>query len=145
MPRAAEPRLARLEARHPQPDRSDAHRRRYARFTLAICAAIRAAAEAAGIDPATISALRFGDEAAAEFAALADTQELAAADAAEAEAASAEWHVRHPGEPDPREELRLRLQRIGRHYADGTTPGPNGSLAGWHAWALIQPPRPGLV
>lgn len=142
MPREAEARLARLEGRHRWRDRPDAHRRRYARFTLAICAEIRAQALAAGIDPATIRALRFGEEAAAELAALGDSPEQEQEDRAAAAAADAEWRVRHPGEPDAREVLIARLNRLARCYAGGSTPDPNHSLAGWYAWARSRASLP---
>jgi hypothetical protein len=142
MPRTADKRLNRLEAREERGGTAEWHRLGRVRFIVAICAEIRGAAIAAGIDPATLPVLRDGEEAATRLAALGDTPEAVRV----AEEAGAEedrtWAQRHPGEPNPRDTLTAELDERGRRYADGRTPPPGGSLWEWHAWARMQPPRP---
>jgi hypothetical protein len=140
MPHAADARLGRLEDCAAWQDPAGSGRRGRLRFIVAACAAIRDAAVAAAIDPATISALRLGEEAAAELAALGETPEQERDDHAAAVAREQEWQARHPDEPDPRDELIAEFDRLGRRYGDSGMPLPGESLFGWYAWAECSRP-----
>jgi len=143
MVRGADKRLRRLEARcPPDPEETARGRRCRLRFKVDMAELIRVSAATAGIDPATISALRVGKEAAAELKALGETPQLARADAEarrwqcerEREAAALS------GKPDLREELIAKLDRAGERYADGSNPGPDGTFMQWLAWLSVAPP-----
>ena len=141
MARAGEKRLRRLEAHWPPPaEETERRERRKWRWYLGLADIIREAAVEAGIDPLAIPSLQYTEGAAiAHLQAMADTPELAAADAAAIVAESkGAWSERHPGEPDPHEAYLAELDRIGQHYLDGSNPGSEGSFRDWLAWALVQ-------
>jgi hypothetical protein len=137
MRRAIEGRLCRLEQRLQPAGLEDRIERREMRLLVDICAMIREAAAAAGIDPATIADLEVGDNCAAELASLGDAPELAAADAA-AEAGDAEWAEFDPAAPDRRLSNAAELDRLERHYAAGGIPAADADLMHWFAWASVQ-------
>jgi hypothetical protein len=140
MRRGDERRFARLEQRlPPDPAQAERSRRRRLRLEVAWGWLIHDMAAAAGVDTDTIAALRYAEQAAAALAALGDTPELAAADAA-AIAADHAASQRRSGEPDPREELLRRLRRIGASFADGERPRPNAAFMTWLGWAMAQRP-----
>lgn len=141
MPRAADKRLAQLQMRGDRDDWRRSARLEY-RFIAAMCAEIYDAQLAAGLDPGTAPVWSYGDWCARTLRCLGDTPELRRADEASTAAADAAWASRHPGEPDPREELIAELDRIGRRYADGGTPDPEASIIEWYAWASMPPPAP---
>ncbi len=135
MPHAGDRRLARLEDKRSAAGSPERRHRGGLRASVATCAVIREAVIAAGIDPAAIQALRRGEAAAAELAALGDTPDQQRADETADAADEAEWRL---DGPDPRDELQAELARIARHYADGSTPDPaHSSLAEWLAWATM--------
>jgi len=137
MPRAGEVRLARLETGREQAGAQGRRYRAGLRATANVCTILREAAQAAGIDPAEIWALRRGEEAVAELAALGDTPKLQRADEA-----AGNTDARR-GEADPHGALASELSRLARRYTDKSAPDPvNSSLAEWFSWALA-PPRPG--
>jgi hypothetical protein len=75
------------------------------------------------------------------LAALPDSAELAAADAA---AIEGDQHALQMclGGSDPRQELLRRLGRIGASYADGGRPTPRAPFMAWLGWAMAQRPLP---
>jgi len=145
MPSGRERRLARLEAAAPAAGEEVArHHRRMLRFQVRAAALIRAAAAAAGVDPAAIPALHIGDSAADQLAALGDTPELARADAAANEAAMRTRRPSEPQESGAAALLRGRLDRLRAEYAaNGGTPQPGASFMAWFVWASLHAPRNG--
>ena len=97
------------------------------REQVAGCAAIRAALDEAGIDPADVSCLRMGRDAERRLAERGDTAERARAEAAYAAAF-----------PSEHETLAARAGAREAHWADGNSPDPGASILDWFAWATVR-------
>lgn len=97
------------------------------REQAAACMAIRAALEQAGIDPAGVSCLRLGPDAARMLAERSETPEREAADAAYA----AEFL------PD-RDTMARRAAEREPRWAAGDTPFAGDSILDWLAWASVR-------
>jgi len=97
------------------------------REQVAACALIRAALEEAGIDPAEISCLRLGPDAARMLENRGETPEREAADAAYA----AEFL-------SDRKSLAAKAAEQAPRWAAGGTPLPWDSFLDWLAWATVQ-------
>jgi hypothetical protein len=138
VPRNADQRLIRLAADDGY-ESARAYGRRHSRFILAICGEIRAAALAAGIEPATVPIEKVEWWAKHDLNLLGETPEVQRQDAARAEAENEEWAARHPGGPHPRDKLIADLDERSRRYLDGSRLGPDAPLWEWYAWARIQP------
>ncbi len=141
MLRGLEARVDRVGVPLRHAERAAIGRRVVLRAHAEICAFVRAAAAEAAIDPARISALRLGDEAAAELAALGDTPALRESDLVSDRAG------RRPGEHErAAEQWESKLARLAADYADGSHPDPErDALISWHAWAPVRqsgPPHP---
>ena len=125
-------RIARLITALDEADEDAVDRRFKLRFEAGVCTDIRAAMEWRGIDPAASRVLLNAE---ARVAGFVDSPELQAADYA--------FRAVHREEADdgsdPWQELEEDLERVGRHYLDGSLPiflvAPLIEL--W-AWSLIQ-------
>jgi hypothetical protein len=129
-------RLARLAAGRAEAGSAAAARRRTLRARVAVCAMLRPALIAAGIDPADVPALRLGDAAMAELAGLGDAPELGNADAPAA--------AHQPGAIDDR--FAAKIFALGRPRPGRGAPGPapapdpaRASLAELFAWWVVRP------
>jgi hypothetical protein len=126
-------RLARLVAALDETEDEAFDERCERRFEAVVCAHIRAVMQWRGIDPASSRALRAAE---ARVAAFVDSPELDAAD--EAVLAVEREAARAKGE-DPWAELSDAVDRLGRHYLDGSRPNFDFfSLIDVWAWALTQ-------
>ena len=105
-------RLAKAEVLHPAiswVDRQAAHHRQSLRTCVKWCDLLRQRFRLMGIDPELAMALRRGEEAAAELAAIPDSQELAAADSAIV--------ISDDSKEDDRScEFKAKIERIAEQY-----------------------------
>jgi hypothetical protein len=132
---AVDRRLGDLERRLPLPPEVAARDRRcLLRWRAAIGTYTGAMVALAGIDPATIPALRQGEDAARELRALGDTAVLAAADSAVREAGR-QAQPADPGEADQRARVVAKLDRYAAACQAGEMPTANAPLILWFTWA----------
>src|SRR5437764_933501 len=132
MPRAANPRLTRLERRRAATEDWPRGMRMELRLIVARCAEIREAGIIAGIDPAVLPSSQWAEEL---LKTVGETPELEAQDTAAVRAANAEWLASHPDAEA--KYLAAREARGRQRYGDGSTPDPEAPLGQWHNWARM--------
>jgi hypothetical protein len=103
-------------------DLEEARHRQELRATVLICELIRERFLLMGLDPALAVSLQGGEEAAAELAAIPDTEPLRSADEAITR--------RHPNDCGEVHKVEAKIQRIAAHMCEGFLPDfANASLA----------------
>jgi hypothetical protein len=124
--------LARLEIRASTThwaDRHAAHYRKTRRAVVEICEAIRERLVLMGLDPALAVSLRRGQEAAAELAAIPDSEALRAADEAITRDDQSDY-----GEAST---LMAQIEGMAAHFCDGSQPDlANAALAKLFAYCF---------
>jgi len=132
MHRGREARIGQALTRVSRPDREAAEHRAALRALAAIGEVVRWSLAQLGIDPARAVMLRVADDAAAELAAMCDTQELRLADRRASQ---------HDGDVPPDDDAWLDepTRRLVERYRGGVLPEPDlaqASLAELFAWCI---------
>jgi hypothetical protein len=127
--------LVRLEIRASTPDcddRNAAYYRKRLRATVKICENIREMLLLMGLDPALAVSLQRGEEAAAELAAIPDSEALRAADEAITRDDRSDY-----GEASSK--AKEQIERVAAHFSDGSQPNlADASVAELYAFCLAS-------